>query len=285
MTDTTQTTLVLGSSGKTGRRIVERLRARRVAVRGGSRSGEPRFDWEDRGTWAGALRGVSSAYVSYYPDLAAPGAADAIAAFAAQALDLGVRRLVLLSGRGEEEAQNAERALQASGTDWTVLRCSWFMQNFSESFFLDPLLAGTLALPVGDVPEPFVDADDIADVAVAALTDDRHLGQVLELTGPRALSFAQAVAEIARASGRELHYQLVSMDAYAAEAVAQGMPQEIVGFLGYLFTEVLDGRNAKPTGDIERALGRKPRDFADFARDAAAVGVWAAGDAKPDFVR
>lgn len=276
MAVTKQATLVLGSSGKTGRRIAARLRAIHVPVRSGSRNGEPRFDWEDRGTWTEALQGVSSAYVSYFPDLAAPGAAGAVADFAACAQGLGVRRLVLLSGRGEQEAQEAERALQASGAEWTILRCSWFMQNFSEGLFLRPLQAGTLALPAGEVPEPFVDADDIADVAVAALTDLRHAGRVLELTGPRALSFAQAVAEMARASGRRLRYRPVTQAAYAAQALAQGVSQEVVDFLGYLFGEVLDGRNASPTGDIERVLGRRPCDFADFARAAAAAGAWAA---------
>jgi uncharacterized protein YbjT (DUF2867 family) len=266
--------LVLGGTGKTGRRVVERLRARGVQVRVGSRSETPLFDWDDQATWARALDGASAAYISYFPDIAAPGAPEKIAAFVAHALAAGTRRLVLLSGRGEEEAQRAERLLQESGADWTILRCSWFMQNFSESVFLEPVLAGEVALPVGDMPEPFVDTDDIADVAVAALIEEGHFGQLYELTGPRLLTFADAVAEIARASGRELRYRHVSMDAFAAEAAAQGMPADIVGFLGYLFTEVLDGRNAHLTDGVARALGREPRDFADFARAAAASGVW-----------
>jgi uncharacterized protein YbjT (DUF2867 family) len=269
-----RTALVLGGSGKTGRRIVERLQARHIPVLVGSRTAEPPFNWEDSSTWGRALEGATSAYISFYPDLAIPGAPEAIAAFTAKALDLGTRRLVLLSGRGEEEAQRAEQMLQDSGADWTIVRCSWFMQNFSESFFLDPILAGEVALPVGDIPEPFVDAEDIADVAVAALTEDGHVGQIYELTGPRMLSFEQAIAEIGQAAGRELHFKSVSMESFAKALTEQGNPADIVEFLGYLFREVLDGRNAHLTDGVERALGRKPRDFAEFARQTAATGVW-----------
>ncbi|MCP9490288.1 MAG: NmrA family transcriptional regulator [Solirubrobacteraceae bacterium MAG38_C4-C5] len=228
---TPHTTLVLGGTGKTGRRVVERLRSRDVPVRVGSRSGQPPFDWDDRATWAPALQGASAAYVSFFPDLAVPGAAATIGAFAEQAVNSGVRRLVLLSGRGEDEAQRSELALQKSGAQWTVVRCSWFSQNFSEGFFLDPVLAGELALPVDGVPEPFVDADDIADDAVAALTRDGHAGQVYELTGPRLLTFADAVDEIARASGRELRYAPIPMDAFASALAEQGVPADEVDLM------------------------------------------------------
>jgi uncharacterized protein YbjT (DUF2867 family) len=251
-------------------------------VRVGSRTAEPPFDWEEPSTWTPALEGVRAVYVSYYPDLAVPGAREATAAFTEHALAQGVRRLVLLSGRGETEAQLAEQALQASGADWTIVRCSWFNQNFSESFFLDPLLAGEVALPAGGVPEPFVDAGDIADVAVAALTDDRHVGELYELTGPRMLTFADAVGEIGRASGRQVSYETVSMDAFAAGLAGQGVPDDIVDFMQYLFGEVLDGRNAYVTDGVQRALGREPRDFADFAREAAAAGVFSSNGSRAD---
>jgi uncharacterized protein YbjT (DUF2867 family) len=268
------TTLVIGGTGKTGRRIVKQLRERGVQVRSASRTGEPPFDWEDPATWAPVLRGASSAYVSFFPDLAVPGAPEAIAALSRQALDLGVRRLVLLSGRGEVEAQRAEQALQASGASWTIVRCSWFDQNFSEGYLLDPVLAGEVALPVGDVPEPFVDADDVADVAVAALTEDGHEGQVYELTGPRLLTFAEAVEEIGRATGRNLRFVSVPIGDYEAGLAAYGVPADVAGLLRYLFAEVLDGRNAMLADGVQRALGREPRDFAGYARDAAAAGAW-----------
>jgi uncharacterized protein YbjT (DUF2867 family) len=240
---TNEPILVLGATGKTGRRVVERLQARGVEVRAGSRSSQPPFHWED-----GAL--------------------------AEQAQRSGVQRVVLLSGRGEEEAQRSERVVAAAGIDWTVVRCSWFNQNFSEGYMLDPILGGELALPAGDVPEPFVDAQDIADVAVAALTGDGHTGEIYELTGPRLLTFAEAVAEIGRATGRELRYVQVSMDEYAAAAAEQDIPDDVAWLIRYLFSEVLDGRNANLADGVQRALGREPRDFADFAREAAAAAVW-----------
>src|SRR5215207_6874457 len=214
MTDhahTDTTTLVLGGTGKTGRRIVERLTARGLPTRVGSRAGEPPFDWDDGDTWAPALDGAGQAYVSYFPDLAIPGAAETVAAFADLALARGVRRLALLSGRGEEEAERAERLFQATGADWTILRATWFSQNFSESYMLDAVLEGAVALPAHDVREPFVDAGDIADVAVAALTEDGHAGQLYELTGPRLLTFAEAVGEIAAATGRDVRFVPVSL--------------------------------------------------------------------------
>ena len=269
-----ETILVIGGTGKTGRRVAERLKARGVPVRIGSRSGEPPFDWDDRSTWEPALRGASAAYVSYYPDLAVPGTPELIGALAERAMAAGTRRLVLLSGRGEAEAERAEEALKASGAEWTIVRCSWFMQNFSESYFTEPLAAGELALPVGDVREPFVDAEDIADVAVAALTEDGHAGRLYELTGPRALTFAEAVAEIGRATGRSLRYTPIPIEAFEAGLKAEDAPPDLIALLRYLFTEVLDGRNEQLTDGVQRALGREPRDFTAFARRAAAEGAW-----------
>ncbi|WP_199807958.1 SDR family oxidoreductase, partial [Streptomyces sp. NRRL S-350] len=171
-------------------------RVRPFGVRVGSRSGAVPFDWDDRGTWEAALEGVSAAYLTYYPDLAFPGAVEAVGAFARLAAARGVGRLVLLSGRGEEAARAGEKAVMESGAAWTVVRCAWFDQNFSESFFLEPVLAGELALPVGGAVEPFVDAEDIADVVVAALTEAGHAGEVYEVTGPRLLSFAEVAGEL-----------------------------------------------------------------------------------------
>jgi uncharacterized protein YbjT (DUF2867 family) len=274
MTDHTQPTLVISSTGKTGSRVAERLEARGVPTRGGSRSADPPFDWEDPDTWAAALDGAGAAYVSYYPDIAMPGAVDAITAFAQTALKQDVRRLVLLSGRGEEEAQRAERAVRESGADWTIVRCSWFNQNFSEGFFADGVLAGEVVLPHAAVPEPFVDVEDIADVAAKALSEEGHVGQVYELTGPRLLTFEEAVGEIAAATGREIRYVPVSIEEYAAAAREHGLPDEVVEFLRYLFGEVLDGRNASLTDGVRRALGRQPRDFSLYVREAATAGVW-----------
>ncbi len=265
--------LVLGGTGKTGRRVVERLTARGIPTRTGSRSADLPFDWEDQATWAPAVQGARAAYVSFFPDISIPGAPDAVRAFAELALEHDARRLVLLSGRGEEEAQRAEREVQDTGADLTVVRCAWFMQNFSEDFLAGPILDGEVVLPATDQLEPFIDADDIADVAVAALTDDRHIGETYELTSPRLMTFADAVGEIAKATGRDIRYVPVSLDDYAAGAADHGVPPEFVGFLTYLFSDVL-GHNAYVTDGVQRALGREPRDFSDFVRDTAASGVW-----------
>ncbi|WP_017615306.1 NmrA family NAD(P)-binding protein [Nocardiopsis salina] len=266
----TSTTLVTGGTGKTGRRVAERLEARGLPVRIGSRSGTPPFSWDDESTWEQLLEGVGSVYISYQPDLAFPGAAESVGRLSKLAADKGAERLVILSGRGEEGALAGERAAQEAGLDWTVVRCSWFNQNFNESFFLEPVLGGELALPTGDAVEPFVDADDIADVAVAALTDSRHAGKVYELTGPRLLSFDDAVAEINRATGRDIRYVRVSDEEFRGILKENDLPSEIAD----LFGMVLDGRNAHLMDGVQQALGREPKDFSSFAREAAATGVW-----------
>lgn len=271
-----QAILVLGATGKTGRRIVQRLASRGLPVRAGSRAGHPPFDWQDPRTWAPALKGMTSVYLTFYPDLAIPGAAATVEAFVQSAVKIGVRRLVLLSGRGEDGALLGERVVQNAGVEWTVLRSSWFNQNFSEGAFADMVRSGELALPAGSMGEPFVDADDIAGVAVAALIDDVHAGELYELTGPRLLTFADAAREIADATGLNVRYEQLSMEVFASALAELGEPPEAVDLLTYLFTEVLDGRNAHLGDGVQRALGRAPRDFSDFARAAAAAGAWTA---------
>jgi uncharacterized protein YbjT (DUF2867 family) len=193
------------------------------------------------------------------------------------AVESGVRQLVLLSGRGEPQAERCEQIVRESGVEWTILRSSWFSQNFSESYLLEPLLAGDVALPAGSVPEPFVDADDIAEVAVTALTENGHAGQLYELTGPRLWTFPQAVAEIARVARQPIRYVEVSHEEYAAGLRSAGLPPEVVSLITYLFAEVLDGRNASVADGVTRALGRRPRDFAEYVRSTAATGVWNGG--------
>jgi uncharacterized protein YbjT (DUF2867 family) len=266
-------TLVVGGTGKTGRRVAARLSARGFPVRVGSRSGQPPFDWSDQSTWTPALQGARAAYIPY-PDLVIPQATKAVRAFAELAIEQAVTRLVLLTGRGEDEAQRGERAVQATGADVTVVRCAWFMQIFSEDFLLDSIRAGEVVLPAVDAQlDPFIDADDIADVAVAALTEPGHSGQVYELTGPRMLSFPEAIAEIAKASGRDIAYVPVSVEEYAAGAAEQGVPAELVDFLAYLFSDVL-GNNAHVTDGVQRGTGRPARDFTDYATRTAATGIW-----------
>lgn len=267
-------TLVLGGTGKTGRRIVERLQARGVPTRIASRSVTTSFDWNDQNTWNDALAGVSSVYISYAPDLAIPGATATVRAFVDLAVKLGVQRLVLLSGRGEEEAQLCERVVQGAGVEWTVVRASWFNQNFSEGEFVGMVLDGAITLPAADVPEPFVDVNDIADVAVAALTEDGHNGEIYEVTGPRLLTFTEVAQEISRAAGREVHFVQIPKEAFSSAIAESGAPTEIAWLLNYLFETVLDGRNAYVCDGVQRALGREPNDFANFAHRVAASGIW-----------
>jgi uncharacterized protein YbjT (DUF2867 family) len=256
----TNLTLVLGATGKTGRRIMERLERDGHAVRAGSRSGTPAFDWDDRSTWAPALDGATAVYISYFPDLAAPGAAETVGELARVAAP---RKLVLLSGRGEPEAQEAERRVLEASPDATIVRCSWFAQNFSESFLADPVAAGEVHFPAETVREPFVDVEDVADVAVAALTAPGHDGRLYELTGPRLLTFGEAVGEIARATGRDITYTPVSVEDF--RAAMDGEPAEVVELVTYLVSEVLDGRNERLANGVREALGREPRDFAEYA--------------------
>ncbi len=270
--------LVLGATGRTGRRVMHRLAARGLPARAGSRRGTPPFEWHNPAGWDEVIDGTRAAYLCYHPDLAVPGAADIVGAFARAAVDAGMSRLVLLTGRGEDAAQRTESLVRSaaagSPTTVTVVRCSWFAQNFSEGFFRDEVLTGQVAMPVGDVLEPFVDVDDVADVVTAALTEPGHAGQVYEVTGPRLLTFHRAVAEIADATGRFITTVAVPTADYIGASAAAGEPAEVLELMTYLFTEVLDGRNANVGDGVERALGRPARDFTDFARRASAAGAW-----------
>ena len=277
-TTATDRTLVLGATGKTGRRIVPRLRMRGVPVRPASRSGPTRFDWSDPAGWDAVLRGVGTVYV------VAPTVPGPVHGFVDRAEAAGVRRLVLLSGRAADDwgdttfgrdMLSAEDAVRSSALEWTVLRPSNFAQNFDEDVFHAPLLAGSLALPAGPVPEPFVDLEDVADVAAAVLTEPgRHAGLVHELTGPRAVRFAEAVDLIAGASGRPISYRQVSPDAYTASPVARGAPRaggaRSPG-LSYLRHR---GAAAATTDGVATVLGRAPRPFEDYVVRAAAAGAW-----------
>ncbi|MFD4024422.1 NmrA family transcriptional regulator [Streptomyces sp. NPDC058576] len=274
MTTDEHTTLVLGGTGRVGRRVTKRLVERGVDVRVASRRGTPPFDWESPSTWADAFTGVRSAYLMYYPEIEWPGAGDAIGAVAELAVDAGVRRLVLLSARNQAEAVRCEEAVTSLPVEWTIVAPASFHQNFDEGVFLQPLRHGVLALPAGDNADPFVDADDIADVAVAALTEGGHAGERYELTGPRLWTFAEGVEEIARATGRSLRYQPITRDQFADAVVDDGAPRDVAEPLATLISEFFDGRNSSLADGVGRALKREPRDFADWVEEIAPTGVW-----------
>ncbi|MGB0371358.1 MAG: SDR family oxidoreductase [Opitutales bacterium] len=268
-----QTVLVIGANGKTGRRVAERLQKSGVQVKAASRSSATRFDWNDASTWAPAIEGSTGAYITVYPDLSFPGVAEKVEAFAKLAVSLGCKRLVLLSGRGEEGAQDAENRLQNAGAEWIIVRCSVFNQNFSESF-QGAIRHGHLSMPVGDILEPFIDTDDIADVAYAAFTDDRHIGEIYELSGTRLMSMQDVAADLTTALERPISFHSVSVEAYAKELIEHGFSEEESLPVAQLIADVMDGRNAYLTDGVQRALGRPPKDFLDYAKDAAAEGIW-----------
>lgn len=266
--------LVLGGKGKTGRRVAERLTKLGKTIRIGSRSEQPSFDWENPETWAGALEGMDMVYITFQPDLAVPGALKAIEEFTSQAVKAGIQKMVLLSGKGEKEAELCEQAVMSAGADWTIVRASWFNQNFSESFFLDPILAGYVALPRAEALVPYVDVDDIADVVVESLLDNKHVGQTYELTGPRQLTFKQVIEEISKVTGRDIKFSSITMDEYTKMLKEYQVPEDYIWLINYLFTEVLVDRNSIVTNDIEKVLGRKAKDFAEYARETATTGIW-----------
>ncbi|MCH8035417.1 MAG: NmrA family NAD(P)-binding protein [Bacteroidetes bacterium] len=266
--------LVLGGKGKTGSRVAERLTKLGKTIRIGSRSEKPPFDWENPETWAGALEGMDMVYITFQPDLAVPGALKTIEGFTSQAVKAGIQKMVLLSGKGEKEAELCEQAVMSAGADWTIVRASWFNQNFSESFFLDPILAGDVALPRAEALVPYVDVDDIADVVVESLLDNKHVGQTYELTGPHQLTFEQVIEEISRVTGRDIKFSSITMDEYTKMLKEYQVPEDYIWLINYLFTEVLVDKNSVVTNDIEKVLGRKAKDFGEYARETAATGIW-----------
>ena len=266
--------LVIGKHGKTGARVNQRLQALGYETRAVSRSTVPAFDWEDPMTWPTAIKGTHSAYVTYQPDLAVPRAEATMKHFFQVAADHGLEHGVLLSGRGEEGAERAERILQDCGISWNIVRCSWFAQNFSENFMIDGIMSGELVLPASVTVEPFVDADDIADVAVTCLIDAKHRNRLYELTGPRALNFAQCVQEISEALGRPIKYTTVPVDDYIEQLRQQGISEEYCWLIRELFTVVFDGRNTQVMTGVEQVLGRPATDFKDYLQKTVASGVW-----------
>lgn len=273
--------LILGGKGKTGSRVVERLHNLGYTnVRIGSRSETPAFDWEDQNTWLEVIKGMHTVYITFQPDLAIPTAVETIIKFTSLAVEQGVDKMILLSGRGEKEAQLCEEVVMKTAPNWAIVRASWFNQNFSESVFLDPILAGHVALPRAEALEPFTDANDIADVVVQTIIDDKHNKQIYELTGPRLLTIPQAISEISDACGRNIQFQALTLEENVQFLRSIQLPEDHIWLVNYLFEEVLDGRNATVTSDIEKVLGRKATDFSEYARITAAFGIWNSGIVK-----
>ena len=267
--------LVIGGTGKTGRKVVQKLQDLQQNVRIGSRRESPAFDWQEPATWPAALEGMEKAYVTFQPDLAVPGALEAIEKLVDLARQSGLRKMVLLSGKGEREAELCEEVVKNSGLDYTIVRASWFNQNFSESFFLDPILAGQVALPQAGAEVPYVDTDDIAEVVVEVLLNETHNGRTYELTVPRTWTFPEVMQEISQATGRQIGFSPISLPAYLQMPEQLQVPADYIWLIGYLFKEVLAAEGIHlVTHDIEKVLGRKAKDFSEYVRDTAATGVW-----------
>ena len=261
--------LVIAATGKTGRRVAPLLEEKGVHVRRASRSSTPAFDWGSPHTWAGALEGKDAAYVVYLPDPALPGAAENLRAFAKVAKQQGLRKLVMLSGRGVARTAEAEEAVMRSGLEWTMVRAAWFNQNFTEGEFSYQVDDGAITLPMGDFVEPIIDADDIAEVVAATLTSTAHSGESWTLTGPAAITHSEIAQHLSEATGRDIAYHPASLDEFSAGLQQAGLPAEYVELLTHLFEVTRSGVNAKPTNDVERVLGRPPRSFREFAMRSA----------------
>jgi len=267
--------LIIGGTGKTGRKVVESLELLNQNVRIGSRSSQPAFDWNNEDTWGEALEGVDKMYITYQPDLAVPGAKQSIENLIVLAKKKNLKKVVLLSGKGEREAELCEQVVMSSGLNYTIVRASWFNQNFSESFFLEPIQQGFVALPQADVQVPYVDTGDIADVVVEALLHEVHDGQIYQLTGPTTFSFKEAVAEIAKATHRDIAFVPITIEEYVAAMKEHGVPADFVWLVEYLFTEVLgNSMVSEISNDIEKVLKRKPKSFVEYVHETKKTGIW-----------
>ncbi|EMY68560.1 SDR family oxidoreductase [Leptospira vanthielii] len=267
-------TLIIGSSGKTGFRILSRLKQLDYPVRLGSRNAKPSFDWLKPENWESVIQGVTQVYISFQPDLAVPSSLASIQQLVDVCKKNQVKRLVLLSGRGEPEARACEQVVQNSGLEWTILRASWFFQNFSEGMFLDQILGGPVLFPRVSASEPFVDLDDLADLAFESLITDKHRNRLYELTGPELWNFKDAFQTIAEVTNQIIPFEELPLDDYIQTLKEWGLPEDTTWLINYLFRTVLDGRNESVVKDLELALGRKPKDFRTYVKETAETGIW-----------
>jgi uncharacterized protein YbjT (DUF2867 family) len=280
------TFLVIGGTGKVGRRLSRVLRAQGHDPRIASRSGgDVRFDWHDPATYDAATRGADGAFV------VGPGSATdwsgLLTAFLAAAAANGVRRAVLLSARGVEflpdgAVGRAEAALRRGPVPWTILRPAHFSQNFTEAMFVPA--DGVVTAPVGDGAEPFIDVEDIAEVAAAVLAADAWAGATIELSGPAALSFAGAVAVLGRAAGHPVRYQAEDRAAHVARLRAAGTPEGYITWRMAMLDGIRTGADAYLSDGVRQVLGRPATDFASWAAREARGPAPASGlpaDAAP----
>ena len=266
--------LVTGGTGKTGRRVAKLLRQRglaaRVATRSPDTTDQVRFDWADAGTFADAIDGVRAIYM-----VAPTGAADPLDAmrpFIDQAIEAGVGRLVLLSSSMLEEGGplmgGVHAYLKAEAPGWTVLRPSWFMQNFSEAQHIETIRAERrIYSATEDGRVPFIDAGDIAAVAVEALVDDGFSNGDLVLTGPETLSYDEVATMISASSGRPVTHHRLSLEALTMRFEGIGIPAGVAQALSGMDAAIANGAEDRITETVETVTGRKPKTFAEFVRE------------------
>ncbi len=267
--------LVIGGTGKTGSRVAKNLSLLGNEVRIAGRKTTPAFDWENPDTYDAVLKGMDRAYIVYYPDLAMPGSKDAIRTLTDKALKAGLDKVVLLSGKGEKEAEDCEQIVGESGLNYTIVRASWFNQNFSEGAFLEFILNGEIALPMPDAEIPFVDANDIADVVAKVILDDSYNGKTVTVTGPRKMTYKEAVEIMSAKIGKVIHYQPISLEEFKDGMKEAGLPDSYIWLFSYLFEEVLGNpENQVVSDDVQQILGREATDFSDYVANTLKTGVW-----------
>lgn len=270
--------LVTGGTGKTGQRVATLLAGRgveaRVAMRLPRQPGQVRFDWRDAGTFNDALDGVGAAYlVAPTDDL---DILPAMQPFLERALERGLGRLVLLSASSLEEGgpmMGAVHAwLRAEAPAWSVLRPTWFMQNFTEHQHAHTIReAGAIYSATGDGRVTFIDAEDIAAVAAEALAGPGLPNGDLVLTGPEALSYGAVADLIAAAVGRPVRHHRLSVPEMAQRFEQVGLPAGYAAALAAMDGAIAEGSENRVTGEVERVVGRPPTSFAAFAADHAAT--------------
>lgn len=280
-------TLVTGATGRVGAKLAELFIARGGDVRAAGRDPSAvsaalpgiaeavAFDFERPGTFAPALKGTAKVFL-----IARPGdnhSDEAAMPFIDAAVKEGVRLIVDLTAMGTEQDETftlrrMERYVEASGIPFVHLRPNWFMQNFSSGPMLADIRAtGALHLPASDAKLSFIDVRDIAAVAFAALTEDRHAGNAYTLTGAEALDHYEVVGILSRASGRAIAYLPLSEEAANAALRKAGVPDALIERWTEFYRKVRQGFCAPVTHDSERILRRPEIRFEQYAKDHAAA--------------
>jgi uncharacterized protein YbjT (DUF2867 family) len=270
------TFLILGGTGKVGRRLTSALIEAGHNPRPASRHTAVRFDWADESTWPTALAGTDGLFI------VGPGSATdwspRLSRLLVAAKTAGARHAVLLSARAVEflpggAVDRAEQALRDGPLPWTILRPAHFAQNFTEAMFAPR--DGLIAAPAGTGREPFIDAADIADVAAAVLGRDRYHGTTLDLSGPVAVGFAEAAAALAEAAGMPVRYEDDSDDDHVQRLRAAGTPEGYIEWRMAMLGGIRRGDDAYLSDGVQQVLGRPATSLTAWAAREVPAAAWA----------